>query len=723
MPTIILQEHKMNRPSRSGISNIFIISVAFISLILGYYTAKFCAVYFFGYKDVEEVSLQEQIEAALSIVQYAKDNFGRIVNGEVKNDELVAYRNDVYWPAFFKLRPPKSDGSRGSINEGPFCVTLQLGQYLELVMDQDHQEFTAETNEFNKKFDLDSNNVSAEILSNRIEEASAEIEHESTDAKRKKTKGSRKKNKKGKQASLEEQVDAALSLVQYATDNYDRIVDGKMSEDEIIFYRKNIFWPALFILRPADSDGNRGSIHEGPFSKTLELGNYVFNIDLLEEHIASKRDFEKKLGLERQKLIDDDFSRKIEEATAEIEDESNGTEHTAHSGEKKEDETSPSKSNSQVGPLLVVPETTAPIPNGPEGIKFLTSKAEQGDADAQLRLGIRYYNGDGTTKNPEEAVVWFRKAAEQGNMVAQYYLGIHYYNGDGTAKNTEEAVAWFRKAAEQGHGEAQYRLAKCYCDGIGVQQDYTEGIRWHQKAAEQGIVSSQCFLAISYYTGEGVEQNYSEAFNWAQRAANQDDVLSQCLLGDCYSEGHGVAENLEKAVIWYRKSAEQGFAKAQTRLGYCYFEGKGIERDPIEAIKWIEKAAEQGSVGAQYNLGVCYYEGDGIEQDYGKSLKWFSEAAKQGDSDAQCKTGVCYMLGQGVDPNSTEAVKWFHKSAEQGNAEAQYFLGLCYEEGDGVEKNVKEAAKWYKLAADQGDTEAAGKLQRISSPNRTRRNR
>ena len=34
---------------------------------------------------------------------------------------------------------------------------------------------------------------------------------------------------------------------------------------------------------------------------------------------------------------------------------------------------------------------------------------------AQFTLGIRYYSGDGISKDKSEAIKWFRKAAEQGD--------------------------------------------------------------------------------------------------------------------------------------------------------------------------------------------------------------------------------------------------------------------------------------------------------------------
>jgi TPR repeat protein len=49
--------------------------------------------------------------------------------------------------------------------------------------------------------------------------------------------------------------------------------------------------------------------------------------------------------------------------------------------------------------------------------------AEQGDADAQYRLGVLYANGYGVPKDYVQARQWYEKAAAQGNTIAQYNLG------------------------------------------------------------------------------------------------------------------------------------------------------------------------------------------------------------------------------------------------------------------------------------------------------------
>ena len=55
--------------------------------------------------------------------------------------------------------------------------------------------------------------------------------------------------------------------------------------------------------------------------------------------------------------------------------------------------------------------------------------AEQGDAEAQISLGIMYDYGRGVPEDDTEAVKWYRKAAEQGVAKAQYNLGVMYTNG------------------------------------------------------------------------------------------------------------------------------------------------------------------------------------------------------------------------------------------------------------------------------------------------------
>ena len=116
-------------------------------------------------------------------------------------------------------------------------------------------------------------------------------------------------------------------------------------------------------------------------------------------------------------------------------------------------------------------------------LQILRPLAEQGNALAQLGLGVMYANGQGVPQDYAQAVVWYRKAAEQGDADAQTIVGLMYVNGHGVSQDYAQAVIWYRKAADQGNGRAQLGLGLMYANGHGVPQDYVRAHMWFNIAA------------------------------------------------------------------------------------------------------------------------------------------------------------------------------------------------------------------------------------------------
>ena len=121
-----------------------------------------------------------------------------------------------------------------------------------------------------------------------------------------------------------------------------------------------------------------------------------------------------------------------------------------------------------------------------EWITELRQWAEQGDPEAQLRLGGLYEYGARVPEDDAEAVKWYRRAAEQGEALAQLNLGLMYALGEGVPEDDAEAVKWYRKAAEQGNAMAQTNLGFMYGKGEGVLEDYVRAYAWYNLAAAQG---------------------------------------------------------------------------------------------------------------------------------------------------------------------------------------------------------------------------------------------
>ena len=135
--------------------------------------------------------------------------------------------------------------------------------------------------------------------------------------------------------------------------------------------------------------------------------------------------------------------------------------------------------------------------------KELRPLADQGNAEAQYRIGLMYEFGAGFPTDKAQGIAWFRRAAAQNHTAAQQELGVIYTNGDGVAKDDAQAVGWFEKAANLGNPTAQYNLGLMIAKGAGVHRDDALAIAWFRKSAAQGLAVAQYKLGLAYEYGEG----------------------------------------------------------------------------------------------------------------------------------------------------------------------------------------------------------------------------
>lgn len=133
---------------------------------------------------------------------------------------------------------------------------------------------------------------------------------------------------------------------------------------------------------------------------------------------------------------------------------------------------------------------------GPDTVP-LRGAVQAPEAEGQRRLCLAYYYGeDGVRRDYRQAAKCFRQAAEQGDATAELYMGLLHLDGEGVQQDYQQAVRWFRRATHQGNARGQYYLALCYYYGKGIRRDYKEAIRWFRRAAQQGHAPSQGFLGI-----------------------------------------------------------------------------------------------------------------------------------------------------------------------------------------------------------------------------------
>jgi TPR repeat protein len=135
----------------------------------------------------------------------------------------------------------------------------------------------------------------------------------------------------------------------------------------------------------------------------------------------------------------------------------------------------------------------------------LRRRAEDGDARAQMELGVVLLIGLGVDQDQSEAHRWFEKAAERGDTVGKSWLAEMLWNGWGGEENKTRAEELWRESfddlmerAKQGDVLAQHRLARCYFYGRGVAQNYVEAHRWDKRAAKRGYAPAQFDFACYY---------------------------------------------------------------------------------------------------------------------------------------------------------------------------------------------------------------------------------
>ena len=232
--------------------------------------------------------------------------------------------------------------------------------------------------------------------------------------------------------------------------------------------------------------------------------------------------------------------------------------------------------------------------SGTEGKTYSASNLKTGTS---WTLPDSFRACDGAQQVPDFAAT--KQAAEQGDADAQNKLGVMFDLGEGTEKNDVEAIGWYKKSAEQGYAKAQYNLAQMYRLGKGLPKDLGKATAWYQKSADQGYAPAQTALGVDYHTGQGVQQDDAEAVKWWRKAAEQNNARAEVRLGVAYHEGLGVPKDSAEAVQWWHRAADQNDAEAQYFLGSMYYTGDGVTKDSTEAVTWIQKAADQGNAAAK----------------------------------------------------------------------------------------------------------------------------
>ena len=383
-------------------------------------------------------------------------------------------------------------------------------------------------------------------------------------------------------------------------------------------------------------------------------------------------------------------------------------------------------------------------------------------------MGHAFEEGKGVERSYFNALWWYRKAADQGDAEALLRLGSMFEEGRGVQRSDLKASEWYRRAADQGDAEAQLRLSRMLSQGRGADMSEEDAAALARKAAEQGLATAQFCFGEMLSQGKGVARSYKDAVYWWKRAADQGDVDAQCALGWMLANGTGTERSDESAIGWWKRAADQGDARAEFNLGYMIYSGrytspvhfskpsylKGIgpfNRLPNNEHKWLFASSAYKGYGpaalalASMTLDCLFPEKD---NDLGSNptdrLSQIARLHLRNKKDAEEYRITAMSLlnvasDLGVDeaesilelansgdwmsanlrikkylrnPPGSESEYDMKEAFFAGDATAAMRLGDYYSEGRGGEPNYPLALEWYEEANRQGVPKSRQKMER-----------
>ncbi|HWR20448.1 MAG TPA: hypothetical protein VN444_01150, partial [Verrucomicrobiae bacterium] len=228
-------------------------------------------------------------------------------------------------------------------------------------------------------------------------------------------------------------------------------------------------------------------------------------------------------------------------------------------------------------------------------------------AEAQLMVGEFFQSGlrvplGNKFQDYGQAAKWYAMAADNGNAEAQSRLGSAYAPDAGAANDpalTQLFNLWSRSdfdiVQEQEHWNKIRANLRKEIEDEWLQKHASE----FQQAHESDQLGLNLVNELLDYDAYRVSENAAQVFTrlaidilrwWAER----NNAEAQYRLGTAKSSGilgkSRIQVDHNEAAQWLLKAAEAGHKEAQFRLANAYEKGLGVTKDPSEARKWSLKS-------------------------------------------------------------------------------------------------------------------------------------
>lgn len=247
--------------------------------------------------------------------------------------------------------------------------------------------------------------------------------------------------------------------------------------------------------------------------------------------------------------------------------------------------------------LILLLSHATPVAPGNE-LALLRDLAGQGNAGAQLQLGLAYRDGRyGLERDTASALAWMTRAANGGQSYAADLVGTAYAQGNGTERDMDAARHWWAIAAKGGNADAARRLG----ESLAITDSATAD-RWLEDAARQGDQQAERDLRQLYADHAAPASDLALGTQPVEVIAHQLGSPGLRSLADTWALlTHGAAFTQSREALLHHARADDPVAEFQ--LGMRYRDGSwAVNRDPARAELWLQRAADNGNSLARQAL-------------------------------------------------------------------------------------------------------------------------
>jgi TPR repeat protein len=241
---------------------------------------------------------------------------------------------------------------------------------------------------------------------------------------------------------------------------------------------------------------------------------------------------------------------------------------------------------------MVANASTAHRTNSNRELDWISHLAHDGDAGAQLQLGLAYRDGRyGLEPDAKTGRYWLSEAARHGNDYAADLLANTYAKGEGGAPDSHQAVRWWEVAAREGNADAQTHLGQ-YLLSQGRED---EASNWLRRAANRGDDAAHAELTKLYRKALVSPVDLRRGENSLAVLGERLDSAGLKTLSAVWNTVELSLPNQQSATTLLQR-ANQGDPLAEYQLALHFRDGAwAVKQDPEQADLWFHRAASDGN--------------------------------------------------------------------------------------------------------------------------------